>query len=476
MQNELCRLHHRFNLPLKKFWVVLFMFTFRTIFFPLLKLALPFAFTGLLQACIFLFETIFLSHLGVEILTAGALVTWLYTTLIVIIIGILGSTNILISYYLGSNKPNAISMVIRDSFRLAVILVFPVFFIVWYIADAFSLVGQSVATIQLANAYLHALSWGLLPHFLVLVLLEAIIGLGHVATVLKITVLTVSLSIFLSFSLIFGHFGFPTLGIAGAGWGITLSYWITFFILAFYVFSTASIRQYLNQLFVFSRFVYFYELLQIGTPMGIMYCFEMAFFLVLTIMMSTFGNEAVAANQIALQYMETLTAVVFSIAQAVTVRMSYLLGANQPLFARYSAYMGLTMAVLFMLVAAIFELFLPNVLISFNFDVNDFENAGIVQLAREFLAISTLFQLLEAARLTLFGALRSLKDTRMTLVISMISFWLIALPSGYFWATKIQLGSPGIWWGMVIGSAFSIPLILLRFSTLLPHQTEAFAS
>ncbi len=55
--------------------------------------------------------------------------------------------------------------------------------------------------------------------------------------------------------------------------------------------------------------------------MGVIYCVEIAFSFALTLIMGFFGGLVMAANQIALQDFATLMAVIFSIAQAITVRM-----------------------------------------------------------------------------------------------------------------------------------------------------------
>ena len=68
----------------------------KTDLYPLLKLAIPLILTGLAQSSLGFLETIFLSRLGETTMAAGALVSWLFATLIVILFGILAS-NILIA-------------------------------------------------------------------------------------------------------------------------------------------------------------------------------------------------------------------------------------------------------------------------------------------------------------------------------------------------------------------------------------------
>ena len=64
---------------------------------------------------------------------------------------------------------------------------------------------------------------------------------------------------------------------------------------------------------------------------------------------------------------------------------------------------------------------------------------------------------------------RALKDTHFTLFISILSFWGIALPVGYFMATRLDFSGVGLWWGMVVGAGFSVLLLLLRFKSKIKH-------
>lgn len=124
---------------------------------------------------------------------------------------------------------------------------------------------------------------------------------------------------------------------------------------------------------------------------------------------------------------------------------------------------------LFMLLVALCYWCFPTLLISIDFDVNKPENSEIVHFATQFLIVSALFQIFEAIRISLFGTLRALKDTRFTLFISILSFWGIALPVGYFMATRLDFGGVGLWWGMVVGAGFSVLLLLLRFKSKMKH-------
>lgn len=433
-------------------------------FYPLLKLVSPLVISGLVSASIGFFETVFLAHLSHEAMAAGALVSWLFGVFVVIIYGTLSSINVLIAHKHGAQDLRGVAKVVRDGLLLAVLLSTPAIFLFWNMAPLFLFFGQNPSLALLAEPYLHALTWGLLPTFIVVALFEFIIGLGHGRVVMLFTTVSVLLALFFSFSLIFGKFGMPALGIAGAGWGTTISYWIMAFILSTYVLVNKRYQIYFNHVFTREKPVFIWELLKVGLPMGVMYCFEVGFFFALTLVMGSLSPQLLAANQIALQYMGTLMSVIFSVAQAVTVRMGHLIGANEIGAAKHANYAGLCISISFMSLFALIYWLWPNLLISIDLDVKNPQNALIISYAEKLFAVSAVFQLLEATRITLFGALRALKDTHFTLITSIISFWGIALPVGYLLATRFNFGGVGLWSGMTIGAGFSMSLLLWRFN------------
>jgi MATE family multidrug resistance protein len=185
--------------------------------------------------------------------------------------------------------------------------------------------------------------------------------------------------------------------------------------------------------------------------------------------MGAFGKDLLAANQIVMQYFGTLMAIIFSIAQAITVRMGHLLGENNTPSAERAAYCGIAMAGIFIGFCAIAFLFYSTTLIALDLDIHDANNLQIFYYAKQFFVINALFMILEATRISLFGALRGLKDTRFTLLTSIISFWCIALPLGYFFAKYLDLKGAGLWWGMVLGGICSVLLLFWRFKSKIHH-------
>lgn len=429
---------------------------------PIVRLAIPLIITGLVQSSLGFCETAFLAHLGEHAMAAGALVSWLFATLIVVIFGTFSSINVLVSHKHGAKDVIGISKVLRDGLIFAMLLAVPMMILFWNMSPILLLLGQSPKLVALAQSYLHGLAWGLLPKFIMIVLYEFIIGLGHARIIMIITMISVPLYLFLSYSLIFGQFGFPDIGIAGAGWGITIADWIISPALCIFILVSKEYRIYLSQVFNLENTSYIREIIQLGAPMGMMYCIEVGFFFAIALLMGLINIQSLAANQVTMQYLATLMGVIFCIAQAITVRMGHELGAKHIGAAVRASAIGIKMAAAFMFIIALMYWFMPDVLISVDFHINNPNNAETVQLARKFLFVAAFFQILEAIRIAMFGSLRGFKETKFALLTSIISFWCIALPIGYFLAIYLQFGGVGFWYGMIFGVICSVIMLILR--------------
>lgn len=429
----------------------------------LFTLALPLMLSGLIEGSVGFFSTIFLAHLGKATLAAGALVAWLFATIMVVMWGSLTSVSVLVSRKHGEKDDIAISLILRDSLILSCIITLPVFILLWHLPPLLLLLGQKPEVVVLSTAYLHGLAWGIWPDFLGLVLLQFLIGLGHTRTNMCFSLLLVTINIALNYILIFGKLGLPALGIAGIGWGTSIGYWLIALFIFAYLFSRAEYRYYLKHAFILSPLQYLKDIIKIGLPMGGMYCLELGFFLTLTLFMGFLGSNYLAANQITLQFMGQLTTVSFAIAGAVTVRMGHTLGAQDPLKAERAAYAGVLMATVFMGLAAMCYWFLPRYLIGIDFDVHAPQNQTLVKLSTMFLAISAMFQIMEAIRISFYGALRALQDTHFTFLTSIISFWGISMPLGYIFAVILDWQGMGAWCGMLIGATCGALILFQRF-------------
>ena len=428
----------------------------------LLILALPLITSGIIETSIGFFSNVFLAHLSTASLAAGALVNWVFTTLMVIIWGTLSAITTLVARYYGAKNNAQISSVFYAGLLLALVLMLPAMLLLWNLAPVFLFFGQNAKIVKLAQPYLHGLSWAIIPDFIITVLLQFVAGLGRTKTNLVFSVLFVPISIFFNYSLMFGKFALPTLGIAGIGWGAAISFWIISTGFSLYFCLNKSYRIYWQFPGLQNIKLALKEILQVGLPLGLTYCVEVGFFLAMSILMGRISPDALAANQLTLQFFWLFSIVTFALAQGITIRVGHSVGRNDQKAVHYATYIGIFYASAFMLLTAILYWVFPEKLISIDFDLHDAKNEVIIHLAKQLLALAALVQLFEAPRFALFGALRGLKDTRFTLFTSILIFWIIALPLGYI-AVPYGFAAYGIWWATILAEIIGIFLLIWQY-------------
>lgn len=428
----------------------------------LLVLAIPLIMSGVIETSVGFFSNIFLAHLGATSLAAGALVNWVFLTLMVIIWGTLSAITTLVARYYGAKKNDEIAYVLYAGLLLASVLMLPAMLLLWNLSPIFLFFGQAPAAVKLAQFYLHGLTWAIIPDFIITVLLQFVAGLGRTKTNLTFSLLFVPLSIFFNYSLMFGKFGFPNLGIAGIGWGAALTFWIITLGFCVYFCLSKTYRIY----FKFPRWQkivpQLLEIFQVGLPLGLTFFFEIGFFLAMSILMGRISADTLSANQIALQFFWLFSIVTFALAQGITIRVGHSVGQNNKKAVNNATFVGVFYSTIFMVLVAIVYWGFPEKLIAMDFNLHDAKNASIVRLAKEFLALAALVQLFEAPRFALFGALRGLKDTRFTLFTSVLIFWIIALPLGAI-ALSYGFAGYGIWWATILAEIIGIFLLVWQY-------------
>jgi MATE family multidrug resistance protein len=432
----------------------------------LLTLSIPLIVSGIIETSVGFFSNIFLAHLGATRFAAGALVNWVFTTLMVIVWGTLSAITTLVARYYGAKKNDEITYVFYAGLLLAITLMLPAMLLLWNLSPLFLFFGQAPAIVKLAEFYLHGLTWAIIPDFIITVLLQFAAGLGRTKTNLTFSLLFVPLSIFFNYSLMFGKFGFPNLGIAGIGWGAAITFWIITLVFSIYFCLNKSYRIYFKLPHFKKIIPQLYEIFQVGLPLGLTYFFEVGFFLALSMLMSRINADTLSANQVTLQFFWLFSIVTFGLAQGITIQVGHSVGQNNKKAVNNATYIGIFYATAFMLLIAIVYWGFPEKLIAIDFNLHDLSNANIVRLAKEFLALAALVQLFEAPRYALFGALRGLKDTRFTFFTSVLIFWVIALPLGTI-GLSYGLAGYGIWWATILAEIIGIFLLVWQYRRII---------
>lgn len=121
-------------------------------------------------------------------------------------------------------------------------------------------------------------------------------GLSQTKQAMFITVLFNLLNIGLNYLLIYGNWGFPELGLNGAGWATLISRVLMAWVLYLYVTRSKRYEKYVRSIKLKQiRFSIIKKMLGIGIPTGLQFVFEVGAFSSAAIMMGWIGVNALAA-------------------------------------------------------------------------------------------------------------------------------------------------------------------------------------
>lgn len=373
--------------------------------------------------------------------------------------GILMGLTPIIAQYIGARRTEEVRPSVQQGLYVSVALAAIVFAIILFavapILEAMPL--ESEVRIVAAD-YLKGMSFGLLPLFAYTVLRSFFDALGATRVSMFIILLSAPINIFINYLLIYGNWGFPELGGAGAGYASGITYWLVFFIAC----SVAWRRKPFNEFNLFNgwekvSFRRWKVILLIGVPIGISIFVETSIFSAVTLMMSNYSTAVISAHQIALNFTSLLYMLPMSISMGATILVGQAVGAGQMRDAKQYSYLGVGLAVAFSFVSiAILLVFRAPIASLYTTD------GQIIGLATQFFIYAALFQMSDAIQAPVQGALRGYKDVNMTFIMAIVSYWVLGLPIGYAMATFTDLGPYGYWVGLIAGLTVGAITLTIR--------------
>ena len=429
-----------------------------------LKLAIPLASAQVAQSMTGFFDTIMMGKLGAETLAAGGLASLTFFAILNTAAGIVMGVSPLIAEAYGAGKKTRIEKLARQGFWLVLLLSIPMMIIIAHFDSIMAQLGQAETTVTLANTYLDIILWCSFPALGFAMLRGVVSGLSHARPVMFIVIIGTIFNIIGNYILGFGKFGFPRLELAGLAIASVFALWGMFIALIIYMLRHPQLKTYriLDHLHQVKSSI-LWELSKTGVPIGIFIALELGLFTIVTYLMGVLGTEVLAAHQIVLQTIVVIFMIPLGMSYAATVRVGQWLGQKNPQGMEWAGYISIGMGLVFATVVTIAMLFFPQAIIGLYINLDDPNNAEIINLALPMLMVASLSQILDAVQKITYGALQGLQDTRIPLLLNIAAFWGVGLTTGYFLGFNFGLGGAGLWLGQSMGVAIAAILFLLRF-------------
>lgn len=289
----------------------------------------------------------------------------------------------------------------------------------------FQLMRHEPRMIGFETEYLRVVTLASCVKLVALAMGQFLLALHRPNIVFFATLVGVGGDLFSSWLLIYGHWGFPQMGVAGSAWGTNIGVAIELVVLGIYIAVPSFARKHNAGDFQF-RWPMFRTLLKVGVPAGFQFiCDITAWMIFMNVIVATFGTPALSANSFAFSYMHLCFMPAVGVAQAVTSLVGKYIGMGRHDLAARRAHLGFVVCAIYMVLAGISLYVYRYPLISvFSKDPEVLRIGGTIML---FIA---LYQIFDAMFVVYVGALRGAGDTMVPAAVQAVLVWSIVVGGG----------------------------------------------
>ena len=431
-------------------------------------LAYPVMLTNLGHVTMGVADSIMVGHVSATSLAAAGLALVVFNVMMLFGIGVSYAITPLVAVADGAGNKKEIVETLRHG--LVINLCNSIFLVVLVSSGKYLLnyIDQPPEVVTLALPYLSIVTFSLIPLLIFQTFKQFAEGLSNTKIALIIIILSNFVNIGLNYILIYGHAGFPAMGLNGAGWATFTSRIFMALSIVGYIYYAPYFKSF-REGFLLGKYSssLINKMLHLGVPSGVQFIFEVAAFDFSLVMMGWLGTTTQAAHQIAINLATISYMTTAGLAAAATIRVSYFLGRKDLKNLKTAAYSLLTMAIGMMILWALAFVvgrhWLPGLY------VDDFE---VTAIASTLLIIAGLFQLSDGIQVVCIAALRGLQDVKIPSIFIFIAYWIIGLPLGYWLAFVMNYGGIGIWSGLLIGLTLTAAAMFIRFRVLVRNLSH----
>ena len=427
------------------------------------KLAFPVVVSQVGHMMVGVADSMMVGRLGSVPLASVSLANGFFSVFLLFGIGVSYGMTPLVASADGSNDKKQAISVFKHGFVLNTFVGVGLIVLAYLSSFLFPYMDQEPEVFHSAIPYYRVISMSLLPLMFYQSFRQFTEGLSLTKQTMVISVAGNILNIVFNYILIFGKLGFEPMGLMGAGWSTFFSRVMMVVALGGYVLLAPRFKKYRAIMpRVDWKVSIMGKIAKIGLPTGFQFVFEVGAFGAAAVMVGWFGAIPLAAHQIALNLSAITYMASTGISAAATIRIGNQLGRKDFKTMQQvgwgSFIMTAVMMALFGSVFIIFRNLLPTLYIN---------EIPVIEVASQLLIIAALFQVSDGLQAIGLGVLRGLRDVKIPTLVTLLSYWVLAIPSGYFLGSYLNYGARGVWMGLLIGLTLAAFLHIARFRYLL---------
>ncbi|GAB3737298.1 MATE family efflux transporter [Spirosoma lituiforme] len=359
-----------------------------------------------------------------------------------------------------AGSPAAVNRLFRAGLRVSLLLSVLVGGLSVLLAYNFGLFGQTPEVTRLSRDFMLILSASLLPLLVFVATRQLCDGLRYPRVAMAITLSALGVNALLNYVFIEGAGPFPALGLMGSAMATLLSRVFMAVAMLVYVYRTPNFRIYLkkefNSLPVATEA---WAILRLGIPGGLTFFFEVATFSLAVVIVGWLGEAQLAAHQIAINMASVTYMMATGISSAAAIRVSAAVGQSSRMGVLRAGIAAFLLSVSFMSLAALVFLTANNWLVTLYIR----DNPDVMAIAASLVIMAGFFQLSDGIQVVALGGLRGLSDVNVPTLITLFSYWVVALPLSYVLAFPFGMDAVGVWIGLLAGLSIAAVLLTWRF-------------
>ena len=432
-------------------------------FWPMLRLAIPVVLAELGWMAMGVVDTIMVGPLGPQAISAAGVGNAMHIAFAIFGMAVMLGLDTLVSQAFGARDIRECHRLFFDGLALAALLTVPIMLLLALVWLAIPFLGFHEAVRPLLESYFGIMIFST-PFLMAYATCRRYLQGMHAALPVMIALVTANVvNAGVNWTLIYGHFGLPALGVTGAAWATVISraYMLVVVLIGVRYYDKKRTREleladglapgmlakaglwHVDWRFDAARMR---RLLGLGLPAASQVGAEVGAFALATALTGTLDPISSASHQIALNMAGVAFMIPLGVGSAGAVRVGHAIGARDPSRASAAGWTAIMLGTAFMIASGLLFVLMPEDLIRlFSADPE------VLRVGTSLLLLAAVFQLFDGIQGVITGTLRGIGDTRTPMLVNLAAHWLLGLPVGYTLCFLLGWGVYGLWIGLSLG-------------------------
>jgi MATE family multidrug resistance protein len=404
------------------------------------------------------FDRLFLSNYSASAVAAALPAGMVNFTIVSLFLGVSLYTNVFVAQYIGAERPKRVGPAVWQGMYIALFAAVFGFAVRPFSSDFFAWVGHDPAVLKNEIVYFNYLVYGIGPAVVSSAASCFFTGRGKALVVMVVNFIGTGVNIFFNYVLIFGHLGFPELGMKGAALGTVFSQVVSCALFLTLLFLPSNRRTYDTLRGCRWDWDLFRRMLKFGLPNGVQFALDNLSFTAFVMLFGRLGETQLAAGTVTLSINALAFLPMIGFGIAVSTLVGQRVGQNRTDLAEKSAYSAFHMTSLYMVMIGLCYVLVPDFFARrFGARLDPVQSQEILSTVRILLRFTAFYCLFDTMSIVFAAAIKGAGDTRFAMLVMVTLSWILMVLPTYLVVFVFHWGLLACW------SFFTAYIVILGF-------------